>query len=341
MQSHTGVLLVNLGTPNSPSNKDVFRYLIEFLTDRRVIDTSWLNRQLLVRGVIVPSRYRQSARFYRAIWTPQGSPLKVYGYQVKDLLQKKLGPNFSVELAMRYQTPSIEEGITRLIKQGVDRLVIFPLFPQYASATTGSVHEKVMEVLSKLETIPEVHFVNNYATHPALIRAFCAVAQPFALESYDHILLSFHGLPERHLLKADQNAHCLKTKDCCKNFSKKNSACYSAQCYATANALTEALGIPPERYSIAFQSRLGKDPWIQPYTSAVIDDLARQGKKNVLVFCPAFVCDCLETIHEIGIEYAEEFKHAGGTRLDLVPGLNADPAWIDALAEMISGKNTN
>jgi protoporphyrin/coproporphyrin ferrochelatase len=330
----TGILLVNLGTPNSPKGKDVYQYLIEFLTDKRVIDSGWLARQLLVRSVIVPFRYRQSAKAYRSIWTQEGSPLKVYGYRVQEKLQERLGKEFVVELAMRYQHPSISEALERLQSKSINRLIVIPLFPQYASATTGSVHQKVMEILSQWDVIPELVFIDQYATHPDMIEAFCEVASPYRCANYDHVLLSFHGLPEKQLVKADKKAHCLRTQDCCQKLSKTNATCYSAQCYATAQALAKALKLEKSHYTLSFQSRLGKDPWLQPYTSEVIRDLARKGKKRILVFCPSFVCDCLETVYEIGVEYAEEFKHAGGEQLDLVPGLNDHPRWIDALSVM-------
>lgn len=339
MKKKTGVLLVNLGTPDSPAPKDVYRYLIEFLTDGRVIDNSWLSRQLLVRGLIVPRRYRQSAKSYQAIWTPEGSPLKVYGYRLKTLLQKRLGNDYVTELAMRYQTPSISDSLNRLLENNCQRIVILPLFPQYASATTGSVHQNVMETVSKWQNIPEMVFIDQFATHPSFINAFSTLAAPFDLQAYDHVLFSFHGLPERQLVKADRSKQCcMKSKDCCAALSHQNQECYSAQCYGTANGIIQALKLPAEKYSISFQSRLGKEPWLQPYTGEVITNLAKQGKKRILVFCPSFVCDCLETIHEIGVEYAEEFKHAGGTALDLVPGLNDHPEWIDALVDLVKEK---
>lgn len=332
----TGVLLVNLGTPDSSSSSDVYRYLIEFLTDRRVIDSPWLARQLLVRGLIVPRRYRESARIYKKIWTPEGSPLKIYGKQVEKALQKELGDEFLVALAMRYRTPSIVDALQSLINADVDRLLIFPLFPQYASATTGSVHQHVMEIISKWEFIPEVHFINNFATHPSLIDAFCSVASPFPKEQYDHVLFSFHGLPQKFLRKGDRSKkHCLQSDGCCKRLTSINKNCYSAQCHATANAIADQLNIKASDFSISFQSRLGKEPWIEPYTLDTINKLAISGKKRLLVFCPSFVCDCLETTYEIGIEYGEIFKHHGGECLDLVPGLNDDPSWIKALKQII------
>jgi len=334
----TGILLVNLGTPDSPSGLDVYRYLIEFLIDPRVIDTSWLTRQFLVRGAIAPFRFRQSARSYRAIWTSEGSPLKLYGYRVQKLLQEQLGENYCVELGMRYRHPSIEQGLNKLIRSQVQRIIIMPLFPHYASATTGSVHQKVMDLVSRYEVIPEITFVSHYGSHPKLIEAFCAVAGKFDFKNYDHVIFSFHGLPKRHILKADMQGCCLQSSDCCQKMTLRNKNCYSAQCYATAKALADACIIPTEKYSVVFQSRLGKDPWLQPYFSGMIEKLAHQGNKKVLVFCPSFVCDCLETLYEIGVEYAAEFKKAGGERLDLVPGLNDHPKWIEALVEIIKEK---
>lgn len=330
-----GVLLVNLGTPDSPSVGDVYRYLIEFLTDGRVVDIPWWRRQLLVRGVIVPARCWQSARSYQKIWTKQGSPLKLYGYTVRDKLQEILGKNFMVELAMRYQEPSLTGAIARFKQAHLDRWIVLPLFPQYASATTGSVNQRVMELISKEQVIPEITFINNFAVDEGLIAAFCAVAEPFDLDSYDHILFSFHGLPKRQLYKVDKARICFKNDQCCSCLTADNMYCYSAQCYATAQSLAEALGLDKKRYSLSFQSRLGKEPWLEPFTSEVIQRLARQGNKRVLVFCPSFVCDCLETLYEIGIEYSQEFKHAGGEVLQLVPGLNAHPLWIEALGSLI------
>jgi len=334
----TGILLVNLGTPNSPQQRDVYKYLIEFLTDPRVIDSSWLSRQLLVRGVIVPTRVKQSAKAYQAIWTDEGSPLKVYGYRLEKALQERLGERYVVALAMRYATPSIREILLKLKEQSIQRLLILPLFPQYASATTGSVHQRVMEEIKNWDSIPELVFVNNFATHPSLIHAFCVAANAFKLEDYDHILFSFHGLPIRQLINADQSGCCQKSESCCQTYTKLNQDCYSAQCYATANAIAKGLNLDASRFSVAFQSRLGKDPWLQPYMNNRITELAKNGYKRVLVLCPSFVCDCLETIYEIGVEYALEFKHAGGERLDLVPGLNDSLPWIDALQDIIAEK---
>lgn len=336
-----GVLLVNLGTPVSYNPSDVYSYLIEFLTDPRVIDSPWLLRQLLVRGVIVPFRYKQSAKSYEAIWTKEGSPLMVYGKSVKKLLQEQMGSSFYVELAMRYQKPSLKEGIHALINKNVDEILVAPLFPQYASATTGSIHQKVMKIVKDLQTIPKILFLDQFATHPAFIKAFVENGKRYDLNSYDQILFSFHGLPQRQLKKADRHGGCLQKNSCCETLNEKNKTCYSAQCYATAFRIAEGLKIARSHYTICFQSRLGKDPWLQPYASEVIHNLASKGAKRILVFCPSFVCDCLETLYEFKVEYANEFKALGGEQLDLVEGLNDEPHWIDALKEIIVDSYSN
>ncbi len=330
-----GVLLVNLGTPDAPEWGPVYRYLKQFLLDRRVIDYPWLGRQLLVRGLILPFRTSKSTEVYRQLWTPEGSPLKVYGERVAAALQERLGEGWAVELAMRYQSPSIEQGLERLLRKGVRRLVVFPMFPQYASATTGSVHEEVMRVLMRQEVIPELRLVRDYYDEPAMLQIFAENARAFQPETYDHILFSYHGLPQRQLRKADPANHCLQRPDCCRTLGDANWFCYSAQCHATTRALAELLNLPPERYTTCFQSRLGKEVWTQPYTSDVIAERARRGDKRLLVLCPAFVADCLETTIEIGVEYKEEFLERGGEALDLVPSLNDHPQWVETIARIV------
>lgn len=335
MHNRTGILLVNLGTPASPSPTDVRRYLTEFLMDGRVIDEPWLKRFLLVRGLIVPSRYKTSAKAYQQIWTDEGSPLLIYGKRLRDALQIELGESFQVELGMCYQNPSIQSALESLMKIGVSRLLVLPLYPHYASATTGSAHQRVMEILSRQQIIPEVTFIDHYFDHPGLINAFCAIAKKHPLQDFDHFLFSFHGLPERQLTRADCHKRCLASKGCCEKTTPYNRSCYSAQCYATAKAIVKKLDLPNDQYSICFQSRLGKEPWLSPYTSQTIADCASQQKNKILVFCPSFVADCLETLYEIGIEYAHEFKAAGGTRLALVEGLNDHPSWIQGIKQII------
>lgn len=336
MKPRSGVLLVNLGTPRSFHPKDVYRYLIEFLTDGRVIDLPRWRRNLLVRSKIVPGRYKQSAKCYEKIWTDKGSPLLIYGIRAKEMLQQRLGDAFKVELGMRYQNPSIKSALSSLLQNHLEEIIILPLFPQYASATTGSVHQKVMEELKDYLYIPKIHFINNFATDPGFIEAIAAIGKAFHIPSYDHVLFSFHGLPQKHLKVMDKGNYCLK-KDhiCCSTLCSQNHFCYSAQCFATARQIAERLEIPQQRTSLCFQSVLGKDPWLKPYTQERIKELAQNGLSKILVFCPSFVCDCLETLYEIGIEYANEFKHYGGATLDLVPGLNDHPKWIDALEKLI------
>ncbi|NGX58378.1 MAG: Ferrochelatase, partial [Chlamydiae bacterium] len=241
MKKKTGVLIVNLGTPASPKPRDVYRYLIQFLTDERVIDVPWLKRQCLVRGLIVPLRYRNSARSYSEIWGETGSPLLHFGKQVETLLQKSLGDDYEVVLAMRYQNPSIELGLNKL--RNVSEIIVLPLFPQYASASTGSVHQEVMRVVSRWPTIPNLRFENSYPTDPKMIETFCLNAKKHPLEEYDHFLFSFHGLPERQLRKADCHNYCLQVDRCCETLNEKNAFCYAAQCYATAQAIQQSLGL--------------------------------------------------------------------------------------------------
>jgi ferrochelatase len=333
----TGILLVNLGTPDSPETGDVRRYLIEFLTDPRVIDIPAFNRHLLVRGIIGPFRAPKSAKSYRAIWTKEGSPLLLNSQRQRDAVAQLLGPGYQVELAMRYQNPSIASMLERFKGKRLRKLRIVPLFPQYASASTGSVHAEVMRIVSQWQVIPDIEFLNSYPTDPGMIAAFADLARPMQPASYDHVLFSFHGLPERQLLKADAHGHCLQSADCCSVLDDRNAYCYSAQCHATAQAIAAALQIPKAQYTICYQSRLGKTPWKQPFTIDVIQQLAESGKKRVLVFSPAFTSDCLETIFEIGEEYKEDFQKWGGETLDLVPGLNAHPTWVAALAGICRG----
>ncbi len=332
-----GVLLVNLGTPDDPGRGAVYRYLKEFLLDPRVIDIPWLPRNLLVRGIIAPFRSGASSKLYQELWMEEGSPLKIYGERLAEGVQEVLGEEeYVVELAMRYQKPSIASAIERLLDQQVVEIIVLSLFPQYASATTGSVMEEVMRVLSKKQAIPTLKMLNSFHDHGPMIDVYVANARKYKLEEYDYFLFSFHGLPQRQLRKADNCNHCLKSEDCCETLSHKNKFCYSAQCYDTAKAIATKLDLPRERYKVCFQSRLGRDPWAQPYISDVLEERAKEhGDKKILVFCPAFVSDCLETTIEITDEYAEEFEEMGGEQLDLVESLNDNPMWIEAVATMV------
>lgn len=330
-----GILLVNLGTPDSPAVGDVRKYLRQFLMDGRVIDIAPLNRTLLVNGIIVPFRSPKTARLYEQIWDENGSPLLYYSLIQQRLLQEKLGEGYVVEMAMRYQSPSVEESLSKLKAAMVEDIVVIPLFPQYASASSGSVLQLVMELVGKWQTIPPIRFVNSFHDNPLMIEVFAENATKLKPENYDHILFSFHGLPERQLLKCDHTGkYCLQNPDCCETFSDVNRYCYSAQGYDTARLIASKLGIDRKDYTVCFQSRLGKEPWVQPYTTDVLKKLASEGKKRLLVFSPAFVADCLETLYEITVEYHEEFRALGGEHVQLVPSLNEHPLFIEALANM-------
>ena len=333
--SKKGVLLVNLGTPDNPEVPAVKRYLSQFLMDERVIDIPKFNRTLLVKGIIVPFRSPKTSKLYKEIWDEKGSPLLYYSKIQAQLLQEKLGPDYQVELAMRYQSPSIENALQKLRTNLAESIKVIPMFPQYASASTGSVMQLVMELVAKWPTIPPISFVNSFHDNQQMIEVFAENARKHRPETYDHVLFSFHGLPERQLLKCDHTGnYCLKVKDCCENLNDTNKFCYSAQGHDTARLLAKQLGLPKEKYTVCFQSRLGKEPWVQPYTTDVLKKLAAEGKKRLLVFSPAFVADCLETLYEITVEYHEEFKALGGEHVQLVESLNDHPKFIEALAEM-------
>lgn len=328
-----GILLVNLGTPDSAEVSDVRKYLDEFLMDKRVIDINPLMRFLLVKGIIVPFRGPKSARTYKEIWTSGGSPLYTNSKSAANRLQENLGEKYVVELSMRYGNPSISTGLENLKKAGVSTIKVVPMFPQYASATTGSVHAKIMEIVSKWEVIPSITFVNSFYDNPTFIDAFSQRGADHDLSEYDHILFSYHGLPQRQLLKADQSrCHCLKQEGCCNTITDINQNCYRAQCFATSQLIASQLKLKPENYTVCFQSKLGNSPWAQPYTIEVIEKLALQGIKRILVFCPAFTADCIETLYEIAYEYDLEFKKWGGEKIQLVESLNDMEKWVNALA---------
>ena len=332
----TGVLLVNLGTPDSPKVPDVRKYLREFLMDKRVIDIPFTSRWLLINLVIAPFRAPKSAKVYHELWEERGSPLLFYGEDVQKMLTEELGDNYKVVLAMRYQNPSIAAGLEELKKSLVDEIIVLPLFPQYASATTGSVMDKVMEIVRTWQNIPAVKSVDKFFDHPLFIQSFKEIARKYIEKTnYDFFIFSYHGLPERQVKKASVDNYCKLSDQCCSVYHKKNQYCYRAQCFATTRLLAQALGIPKDKYAVTFQSRLGKDPWIQPYTDDVIKELPSKGIKKVLAFSPAFIADCLETTIEVGEEFKEEFLKAGGEHWQLVESLNDYPLWIQALKDMI------
>lgn len=329
----TGVLLINLGTPDSPAVKDVRKYLTQFLNDPRVIDIPWLQRTLLVNAIIVPFRAPKSAKIYQKLWTENGSPLLYYGVQVKEKVQAHLGDDYHVELAMRYQNPSIESVLEKMRKMNFEKLVIIPLYPQYASSSTGSTMEEVMRVMKNWWVMPEVKIISQFYDNPGFINAFAEIGKKYPHENYDHVIFSFHGLPERQVDKVYEQGLCTD-RDCEHEITDENRYCYKATSYATARMLAEKLNIPQEKYTVSFQSRLD-DKWIKPYSDKVVEEKAKEGAKKLLIFSPAFVADCLETIIEIGDEYDEIFKEHGGESVQLVESLNDHPLWIETLAGMV------
>jgi protoporphyrin/coproporphyrin ferrochelatase len=335
-----GVLLVNLGTPDSPSVPDVRKYLREFLMDKRVVDIPFLYRWLLVNLIIAPFRAPKSAKIYRKLWQERGSPLMFYGVDVRNLLAKALGDEYLVSLAMRYQSPSIAKGLDELKEANVSEIIIVPLFPQYASATSGSVIEKVMEIVTQWQNIPIIKTIDKFFDHPLMIKAFADSAKKYMtkIDDYDFYVFSYHGIPERQIKKASVDNYCQLSNKCCSVYHKKNQYCYRGQCFATSRLLAAELGIPEDKYVVSFQSRLGNDPWIKPYTDEILKKLPGKGYKRVLAFSPAFVADCLETTIEVGEEFKEEFEEAGGEHWQLVDSLNDNPVWIKCLEDLV--KNT-
>lgn len=331
----TGLLLINLGTPDEPTAPAVRRYLKEFLSDPRVIDINPVGRALLLRLVILPSRPAKSAEAYRKVWdATRGSPLLAYSKELAAGVAAKLGETWHVELAMRYGNPSIASALERLRAANVDRIVVLPLYPQYAASSTATSVARVMELVGAQWDVMPIDIVPAFYADPGFLSAFEAVAAPvLAAAAPDHVLFSFHGLPERQIQKSDPSgSHCLRSETCCDRITTVNQGCYRAQCYATARSLAERLTVTS--YTVCFQSRLGRTPWITPHTDVLLDELPKQGIKKLAVLCPAFVADCLETLEEIGMRARDQFKAAGGEELTLVPSLNATQPWIDAVAAM-------
>lgn len=328
------VLLVNLGSPDSPSVPDVRRYLREFLMDGRVLDVNWLLRCCIVHFAILPFRPKLSAHAYQAIWMPQGSPLIAISRQVQARLQKLVA--VPVELAMRYQNPSIPDALRCLAQKGVDEALLIPLFPHYAMSSWETAVEKVKEVAAKLAPQMRFQVQPPYYDHPDYLAALAGSAAEFLARPYDHLLFSFHGLPERHLRKSDPTGgHCLAAANCCETPSPAHATCYRAQCFKTVAAFVKSAGVPPGKFSVAFQSRLGRDRWLRPYTDQELGRLAAQGVRRLLVICPSFVADCLETLEEIGLRGRETFLQAGGSEFALIPCLNEHPLWLEALRRMV------
>jgi protoporphyrin/coproporphyrin ferrochelatase len=333
--SKRGVLLINLGSPDSPDVADVKRYLREFLMDGRVIDSPWPIRFALVNGVIIPRRAKASAHAYESIWTKEGSPLVVTSGKVRDVLQKRV--DVPVELAMRYRNPSIADAINNLVDQDVNDLLVIPLFPQWAMSSFQTAAERARAVAAEQAPQMKVTIAVPFYDNADYISALVDSARPHLNASVEHLLFSFHGLPERHLHKADPTGlHPIDKTVCCEAGDPAHKTCYRAHCYETAQAFAREAKLDRGKYSVAFQSRLGREVWMQPYADVELARLAKSGVKRLAVICPAFVADCLETIEEIGMRGREIFYKNGGEEFTLIPCLNEHPGWIAALERMIN-----
>lgn len=333
MQAKTGVLLVNLGTPDSPRTKDVRSYLFQFLNDKRVIDLPWLFRKILVNGIIVPFRAPKSAKVYKELWTEKGSPIIYHTHNLCEKLKMSLGSDFHVEYAMRYKNPSLKKTLSSWENKNFKQIIILPLFPQYASATNGSVIEQAMDIIKKWWVIPEVTFVTQFFDNELYLKAFEERGKKYDFKQYDHLIFSFHGLPERHVDKVYDKGLC-RDNDCEHGINEANIFCYKASCYETALQLAKKFNLNKEDFTVAFQSRLGKG-WIEPFSDEIIKERAKKGDKKLLIFSPAFVADCLETNIEIGVEYQEIFEEHGGEKVQLVESLNDSDTWVKCLQKMV------
>jgi ferrochelatase len=336
-RAKTGVLLVNLGTPDAPTTRPVRRYLREFLSDPRVLTLPAPLRWLLLNLVILPTRPVRSAAAYRAIWTEAGSPLLVHSQDLTREVSKRLGDDYTVRLGMRYGQPSIVDALDALEEDGAERIVVLPLFPQYTSAVTASVSAEIFDRLRRKTDIPAVDILDAFYDDPDFIASWGAAAGPGLAEfGADHVVFSFHGLPANQIRASDpQGSHCLASADCCLRPGPSLARCYRAQCYSTVSALTTELGLDPDRTTTSFQSRLGNTPWIEPYTDQILGELYEAGARRLAVLCPAFVADCLETLEEVGIRLRADWLALGGEDLWLAPCPNSDPRFADAVAGWI------
>ncbi|MFT3936914.1 MAG: ferrochelatase [Chitinophagaceae bacterium] len=330
-----GVMLMNLGSPDSTEVKDVTRYLKEFLMDERVIDYNWLARTLLVKGLIVPFRAPKSAAAYKTIWTKDGSPLVVLTKQLQEALQKQIPEK--VVVSMRYGNPNPEAAFEELLKKepGLEEVILVPLYPHYAMSSYETAVEHVMNTYKKKKYSFAINTVKPFYDEPHYIGAMVENMRPYLQQDYDHILFSYHGIPERHIRKSDTTGkHCLQVHDCCNVPSTAHATCYRHQVFDTTKRIVEALQIPEGKYSLSFQSRLGKG-WLQPFTDVRFEEMPKEGVKKILVISPAFVSDCLETLEELEERGRESFIHAGGESFTMIPCLNLHPLWVNAIAGWI------
>lgn len=334
--SKKGILLVNLGSPRSTKVEDVKEYLDEFLMDEKVIDYRWFFRSLLVRGIILNTRPKKSAAAYETVWTPEGSPLILITEQIQRKLQQRV--DVPVEIGMRYAEPSIETGLRKLTEQGVTEVVLFPLYPQYAMSTTETVIEKAEEVRKKHFPGIKINYVQPFYNRDLYIDCLAESIREKLPAEYDALQFSYHGVPERHIYKTDPTKTC-NLNDCCsREDNPSHQFCYRHQCYRATELVIEKLGIPKEKTIVSFQSRLGKDKWIEPYTDETLENLPKKGVKKLAIVCPAFVSDCLETLEEISVEGKEEFMHAGGETFHYIPCLNDEDRWIDVVQTLCEEK---
>ncbi|MEO8820713.1 MAG: ferrochelatase [Ginsengibacter sp.] len=336
-KSKKGVLLINLGSPDSTDVSDLKKYLDEFLMDERVIDTSWLVRALLVKGIIVPFRASKSAEAYKKIWVKEGSPLIVFTKQLQKALQARIDE--PVEIAMRYGNPTPEDAYSALLLRDpeIKEVIILPLYPHYAMASYETAVEYMKEIYNKKKYPFTLSFVPPFYDDEKYLQALAENIKPYLEKKYDHILFSYHGVPGRHIRKSDvTGCHCLQSDDCCETPSPAHQFCYRHQVRTTTRLVTEKLGIPTDKYSISFQSRLGKG-WLTPFTDIRLAEMPKEGIKDLLILCPAFVSDCLETLEEIAMRGKEIFMKAGGESFTMIPCLNTNPLWVDAVEAMVKG----
>ena len=327
------LLIINLGTPNKPSYFSVFKYLRQFLMDGRVININPILRFLLVNFVICPLRSFSSTKIYQKVWNEDtGSPLLFNTKKLSEKLKLKL-PEYDVDYAMRYQNPSIEDVLKKMLLKNPDEIIILPLFPHYAAATTGSVYEEVSRIISKQWVVPKVKFINQFYDNDKFLDAWIEKANEFNIEEYDKIIFSYHGIPNSHVDNIYENSVC-SDHDCELKITENNKFCYKATTYETTKLLASKLNLDKDKYIVTFQSRL-TNKWLTPFTDEVLKSMPSVGNKNILVFSPAFTADCLETIIEIGDEYQELFQECGGDKLDYVRSLNYSDLWADAIIDII------
>jgi len=327
-----GILLMNLGSPDSTSVRDVRKYLNEFLMDERVIDVPFLWRFLLVKGIITPFRAPRSAEAYRSIWTEKGSPLIDLTRQLQQSLQELVEEQ--VEIAMRYGSPDPAIAFERLLQRApsIEEVILVPLYPHYAMSSYETAAEYAKKIHEKNKFSFKLRIVEPFYRNEDYLQALADSIRPYLSKEYDHLLFSYHGIPERHVHKTDITGnHCLKVENCCAVDSPAHAFCYRHQIITTTNLVAELLGVPKEKYSFSFQSRLGRDEWLKPYTARRLEQMPGEGIKKLLIVCPAFVSDCLETLQEIAIEGKESFLHSGGEILTYIPCLNIRPGWVESL----------